>query len=124
MVAMGLAADRLGGRGGQRFGSSSGVVVVLLGGRGSDGLGSHSVGGSTTRGASSLAVPWRLLDRLMSQREEEDIQWSPWGSQPTDSVGEGARSSVAPAEWSKVVVLASTSATVVRAASQCPGEMS
>jgi hypothetical protein len=53
---MGLAADRLGGRGGQRLGSSSGVVV-LLGSSSSDGLGSHSVGGSTTRGASSLAVP-------------------------------------------------------------------
>lgn len=83
MVAMGLAADRLGGRGGKRLGGSSGVVVVggsssnvsastgtlavpvvtvrltanRLGGRGSDRLGSHSVGGSTTRGASSLAVP-------------------------------------------------------------------
>lgn len=46
VVAMGLAADRLGGRGGQRLGSSSGVVV-LLGGSSSD----------VSSGTGTLAVP-------------------------------------------------------------------
>lgn len=87
---MGLTTDRLGGRGSQRLGSTGGMVE-------SSGLGVDLGDG----GASSLAVPWRdELALAYGERRREDVQWSPWGSQPTDSVGEGARASLSPASWS------------------------